>query len=128
MKYLFFILILLFGEKLFAQDSVIPPPVDTTTPKPVVHHAVVPKKRVIIPKDTVVATDTLKLQPESDHTARPLLVSDTNIVFPSWKNTTAGPFFRFTDPLEYSITLKQWEGKEAIFYTMMALLLFFALI
>src|SRR4029078_237825 len=72
--------------------------------------------------------DTVKLQPESDHTTRPLLLSDTNIVFPSWKNTNAGPFFRFTDPLEYSITLKQWGGKEAIFYSMIALLLFFALI
>jgi hypothetical protein len=37
-------------------------------------------------------------------------------------------FFRFTDPMRYSITIKKWQGKEAIFYSMIALLLFFGLI
>ena len=133
MKYLFLILTVFFGEKLFAQDSVVPPviepPVDTVVSTPVIRKPPKPRKPVVVPQDTVAATaDTLTLQPEPDHTTRPLLLSDTNIVFPSWKNADTGPFFRFTDPLEYSITLKQWEGKEAIFYSMIALLLFFALI
>jgi hypothetical protein len=38
------------------------------------------------------------------------------------------PYFRFTNPVRYTTTLKTWEGKEAIFYSMIALLLFFALI
>lgn len=38
------------------------------------------------------------------------------------------PFFRFTNPMRYSITIKKWQGKEAIFYSMIALLIFFALI
>lgn len=38
------------------------------------------------------------------------------------------PFFRFTNPMKYSITIKKWQGKEAIFYSIIVLLLFFALI
>jgi hypothetical protein len=38
------------------------------------------------------------------------------------------PFFRFTEPLRYSITIRKWQGKEDIFYSIIALLIFFALI
>lgn len=38
------------------------------------------------------------------------------------------PFFRFNNPMKYSITVKKWQGKEAIFYSIIVLLLFFALI
>lgn len=41
---------------------------------------------------------------------------------------TQHPYFRFTNPLRYAITLRRWEGKEAIFYSMLALLICFALI
>jgi len=37
-------------------------------------------------------------------------------------------FFRFTDPMRYSITVKKWQGKEAIFYSIITLLIFFALV
>lgn len=38
------------------------------------------------------------------------------------------PFFQFTHPMRYSITKKKWQGKESIFYSIIVLLLFFALI
>ena len=38
------------------------------------------------------------------------------------------PFFEFTNPIRYSITVKKWQGKEPIFYSMVALLIFFALV
>jgi hypothetical protein len=37
-------------------------------------------------------------------------------------------FFSFTKPVRYTISEKTWSGKEAIFYSVVALLLFFALI
>jgi hypothetical protein len=38
------------------------------------------------------------------------------------------PYFKFTNPTRHSISIKQWQGKEAIFYTLIGLLIFFALI
>ena len=37
-------------------------------------------------------------------------------------------FFSFTDPVRYTVSEKQWEGKENIFYSIIALLICFALI
>lgn len=37
-------------------------------------------------------------------------------------------FFRFTDPVRYSISEKRWQGKEVIFYAVVALLIVFAVI
>lgn len=37
-------------------------------------------------------------------------------------------FFSFTDPVRYSISEKRWEGKEMVFYSVVALLLVFAMI
>ena len=36
-------------------------------------------------------------------------------------------FFNFTDPIRYDITEKRWEGKEVIFYSIIGLLILFAL-
>jgi hypothetical protein len=38
------------------------------------------------------------------------------------------PFFGFANPTRYTISVRQWEGKEAIFYVLIALLIFFALV
>lgn len=37
-------------------------------------------------------------------------------------------FFSFTDPVRYTVTEREWHGKEQIFYSVIALLIFFALI
>jgi hypothetical protein len=41
---------------------------------------------------------------------------------------TGHPYFRFTHPTRYTISVRQWQGKEAIFYSLIGLLIFFALI
>jgi hypothetical protein len=38
------------------------------------------------------------------------------------------PYFRFTNPTRLTSTKKEWTGKEPLFYSMVALLIFFALI
>ena len=38
------------------------------------------------------------------------------------------PFFRFTNPTRLGVSYRKREGKEALFYTMVGLLLFFAII
>lgn len=38
------------------------------------------------------------------------------------------PFFSFTQPGKYTVTPRKWQGKEAIFYSLVGLLLFFAII
>lgn len=58
---------------------------------------------------------------------------DTVRVGVSWFGTDSArlahnPYFQFTNPTRYTISVRQWEGKEAIFYTLVALLIFFALI
>ena len=37
-------------------------------------------------------------------------------------------FYSFTDPIRYTISEKTWNGKEVVFYSVIALLLFFAFI
>ncbi|RYZ27348.1 MAG: DUF4271 domain-containing protein [Chitinophagaceae bacterium] len=37
-------------------------------------------------------------------------------------------FYSFTDPVRYTISEKSWSGKDVVFYSVIALLLFFALI
>ena len=41
---------------------------------------------------------------------------------------TRHPYFSFTNATRYGVTIRQWQGKEAIFYTLVGLLIFFALI
>ncbi|HEU4473048.1 MAG TPA: hypothetical protein VFR58_18280, partial [Flavisolibacter sp.] len=38
------------------------------------------------------------------------------------------PYFRFVNPVRFGITVKQWQGKEAVFYSIVGLLMIFALI
>ncbi len=38
------------------------------------------------------------------------------------------PYYQFTNAARYKISVRQWQGKEEIFYALLALLIFFALI
>jgi hypothetical protein len=38
------------------------------------------------------------------------------------------PFFRFTDPIRMTVSVRRWQGKEGMFYSVIGLLLFFAFI
>ena len=41
---------------------------------------------------------------------------------------TNHPYFKFENPTRHTISIRQWQGKEAIFYSLIGLLIFFALI
>src|SRR5579875_1107800 len=115
-KYLFLISIVLSSFHLFAQDSTVPK-VDTTKARTIFY-----KKPVLRKKDSVASI--IYFSPVKDSTAA---------TFDSaWRSKSFfysnHPYFSFTDPVKYSITVKTWQGKEAIFYSMIALLLFFALV
>ncbi|MGZ5190093.1 MAG: DUF4271 domain-containing protein [Flavisolibacter sp.] len=137
MKYLFFIFFILIVGDLFAQDSIPPPPppdppqVTDTPTRSIVVTKPRPVRRVVVPKkdSTIIPADTAFVKNDSIQKAnRPVMLADTLLLFPSWASPGQRSFFRFSDPLEYSITEKQWQGKEKIFYAIIALLIFFALI
>jgi len=100
---------------------------------------VVPKPKAQKPKpvrrdtaDIVVSTvlfDSIALQDSLAYNTR---VNRPNIALFKRENhglvSGINPFFRFTNPMRYSITIKKWQGKEAIFYSIIALLIFFAMV
>jgi len=118
----------------FAQDSSTSIPADTNIIVPVV-----PKPKAQKPKpvrrdtaDIVVSTvlfDSIALQDSLAYNTR---VNRPNIALFKRENhglvSGINPFFRFTNPMRYSITIKKWQGKEAIFYSIIALLIFFAMV
>lgn len=134
------IIVVLCSLNVFSQDSGSSTIADTTIPAPVIQKPVV-KKPKIIPKDSAtIIADSLAFDPL--HIRDSLMRQDSILALaketrPSimlFKKESdnsillANPFFRFTDPMRYSITIKKWQGKEALFYAMIALLIFFALI
>jgi len=120
--------------KLFSQDSSTTVTSDTTIRTPVPEKPRVHKPK-IIRKDTIAATDSAVI---SDSVARhdSIAVFQKDIrpgiaLFKRERDTSIlgiNPFFRFTNPMRYSITIKKWQGKEAIFYSVIALLIFFGFI
>ncbi|MGZ3937704.1 MAG: DUF4271 domain-containing protein [Flavisolibacter sp.] len=119
---------------VFSQDSSTNPVVDTSIRTPIVIKPRIQKPR-ILRRDTLTAADSIAI---SDSIRRvDSLVALTSVTRPAItlfrrQRDTAllelSPFFRFTNPMRYSITIKKWLGKEAIFYSIIALLIFFALI
>lgn len=65
------------------------------------------------PKDTVV------LAPPPP--PKPSILLDSSIY-------NQQPFFSFTQPMRQTVSKREWEGKEAFFYTTLGLLIFFALV
>lgn len=130
------IFVVLCSLNVFSQDSGTTTSADTTLPAPLIKKPAVQRPRVIH-KDsikrtvdsTVVSDSTIQRQ---DSVLVLVKINRPAIsLFTQRKGTPllmVNPFFRFTDPMRYSITVKKWQGKEAIFYSMIALLIFFALI
>jgi hypothetical protein len=126
-RYFILLIIVLAGEKLAAQDTIIRSPLDSG-PHVLAPNTNAPQNNgragdARIGQDTAMKTDSL-LPPFRD--------SIFHIVSTNWSSDSfhylGHPYFRFTNPVRYAITIKKWQGKEAIFYTLIALLLFFALI
>jgi hypothetical protein len=118
---------------LFSQDSNASTPPDTAMQAPPVKKPV--QKPRMIRKDSVALTDSASLTDTTllqDSVSFPAKIYRPDIaLFQAQSDTSAllfSPFFRFTDPIRYSITIKKWLGKEAIFYSMIALLIVFGLI
>jgi hypothetical protein len=132
-KSLVLVLLILCSSFAFSQDSSIKT-VDTT----VITTPVVPKKTP--QKAKKVHRDTTSLIPSTvvldtvatfDSVVSGKDIRPAIIFFRRQKDSSIlafNPFFRFTNPMRYSITIKKWQGKESIFYSIIALLIFFALI
>ncbi|MFL5771733.1 MAG: DUF4271 domain-containing protein [Flavisolibacter sp.] len=114
--YVLFISIHAFGQDTLPPPAQEPPPDTAVAAPPVIR---IPKKPLIRRKDTTAVADTFQ-------SVRTLL-KFTGISFDTMV-LTQHPYFSFTNPVRYSVSVKQWTGKETIFYSMIALLLFFALI
>lgn len=117
-KYLFWICLLLTGNHLLAQtvqDSL--PATDTTPRRPMPKRIVAPAAPVGLPDSTLPNTrrDTIRVGQTG------FLASDSFLY-------THHPYFRFTNPTRYTVSVRQWQGKEAIFYSLVGLLIFFALV
>lgn len=117
-RYLVLIAVMLAFITARSQDSSARPAADTTPHVQARVHHVVPIRRDTLQRDSSFnPADMRKLF----HTRQRLVAVDTLAL-------TAHPFFLFTHPVRMPISLHQWEGKEAIFYAIIALLIFFALI
>jgi hypothetical protein len=118
---------------LFSQDSTVTTAIDTAIQAPVIKKPV--QRPRVIRKDSLPLTDSTAIVDSTlrqDSVFIPAKIFRPGIsLFKPQQDTSLlslNPFFRFTDPMRYSITIKKWQGKEAIFYSMIALLIFFALI
>ena len=106
-KYFLFITLLVIGWKVSAQNDSLP------------------KRDSLLARDSILTDSIVVVAPVKQDTVRPVLQyafgSDSFLY-------RKRLFFRFTHPVRYTVTEKVWVGKDAIFYAVIALLLFFALI
>lgn len=126
------LLFLVLSIQVWSQDSGAVAVPDTTVPqlvkKPVVRPRIIKKDSAAIARDSLAKLDSIIVADSIKNTkdVRPTISLFKQQPFVSvWQNH---PVFRFTNPMRYSITVKKWQGKEAIFYSVIGLLLFFALI
>jgi hypothetical protein len=118
-KYLILILIVLSGQKMLAQTAQDSLPLRDTIKRTENQRRVITPVRV--PASLIDSTlpntrrDTIAVAPQNFWLADSFLY-------------TRHPYYSFTNPTRYTISTRQWQGKEAIFYSLMGLLIFFALI
>lgn len=136
------ILFILLSLSSMAQDSMPPPlPVqnqaDTVRRVRRTNVAVPRKKRVI---DTSLrVTDSLRLDSvlgvdgltyDTLPSTIPFLLVNQPVLKYSFGSDSLRYenrfFFRYTKPVRYTVSVRQWQGKEGIFYTVIGLLIFFA--
>ncbi|HEV7621598.1 MAG TPA: DUF4271 domain-containing protein [Flavisolibacter sp.] len=110
---------------------------DTSKLLPVISKPVVPKKPHHSKRDSIqrkLRRDSALARAAFDTSSRISLASVTNqtVALTKWEKDSfkyAGhPYFKFTDPVRYSVVVKKWFGKEDIFYSLIAILIFFAII
>lgn len=124
LKYFLLIPVFLISEFTWGQDTLpVPAPVDTVQQTTVVRaRPPAPRRPVVRTIDSTLLLDSFLLhKPLTGTMPRLALLSDTSVY-------AHHPVFSFKDPQRYGVSVRRWEGKEGIFYTMVALLMFFALI
>jgi hypothetical protein len=128
-----FVLLIVCSLCAFSQDSSAIIATDTTS-STIVLKKKQPQKRKTIPKDTF---SMLGATPVRDTLVNhDLIVSAKESrpgisLFRRQKGSSfleLNPFLAFKNPMRYSITIKKWQGKEVIFYSIITLLIFFALV
>ena len=86
-------------------------------------------KRSGAPPVLSAGADTVAAEPLSSiHTRRDTLYTRSDRFLADSFLYTGHPYFGFTHPTRYTISVRQWQGKEAIFYAVIGLLILFALI
>ena len=127
------VLLILCSSFAFSQDSSVITTDTAVSTSPTIQKKL-PVKPKIIRRDTIsivrstAAPDTLVT---NDSVAVKKEIRPAIVFFKSQKDSSRlgyNTFFRFTNPMRYSITIKKWQGKEPIFYSIIALLIFFALV
>ena len=117
------ILMVLSGFGAWSQDSVITSQTDSQPPKPVVRRPAPKPKRDTVARDTVAVYDSLAVSKIDRVTGIRLLPPPkTGFELPSHPIYRVGPAARLTS------TKKERVGKEPLFYSMIGLLIFFAMI
>ena len=117
-KYFVFIWMILCAQNLAAQDSLPPVPIDTPKQVRVIRRAPAIRPPVLQKADSTKADSVLSpVRTDLGSIAGKAPLNDSILY-------AYQPYYRFTDPIHYSITIKKWEGKEAIFYSIIALLIF----
>lgn len=114
-KYLLILILVIAGIAVDAQDSLPAAAPDTA------RRTVRTQRQVLQNPAPVAVTRYLPPFRVPDSTYLAQVNADSAVL-------SVHPYFRFTNPVRYSITIRKWEGKETIFYAIIALLLFFALI
>jgi len=115
------ILILFVSCHAFGQDTIpsSPPPPDVSQDTAAAPPVIRPVKKIVRRKDSTAVPDTFQ--------SKRIIMKFTGVSFDTLL-LSQHPYFSFNNPVRYSVTVKKWTGKETIFYSMIALLLFFALI
>ena len=122
-KFLILVLVVFSGLGAFSQDSLNPVRVDSQPPKRVVRRP--PPK----PKPDSLAVDSLSILDSTAVSKIDRITGIRSLPPPrSGFNFSSHPFFNFTKAVRLSTTKKEWIGKEPLFYSIIGLLIFFALI
>ncbi len=109
MRYLLIIFLLFSADSIQAQDS------------------------VVVQRDSTFIRDSLRADAlRKDSLAKVVASQDSLLKAQAFKADTMvyakNPFLQFTHPIKMPVSIRHWEGKEGMFYSIIALLLFFAFI
>jgi hypothetical protein len=141
-KYILFILFALTTLITKAQNDSVSKPADTTQvtppPKPVVPGIVIHRRQPadIIKRDSARRDSTHVDSLKKDSIRLLAWIPFKDTIMPHQELRIGSdslkylhhPLLTFTEPIRYTVTRMEWEGKEPVFYSIIFLLLFFAFI